>query len=164
MITFSNPNDQNHYNLRNPIKKTKNMPKPIIANYALILLKVAQDIKIDNPKGYSKKELVSDALGHIDKKFVEWDWTQGAFSHEFAAFSYNGLLIYEKATRLWYGHSPIMEYVNYHFGPYTEVPLKSTYCYDEAVVYNMSAQYEWNKKKYKYKKIKEIGNQFFFQD
>lgn len=164
MITYCTHSYQSNYNLRKPLTYSKHMPKPIITEYALILLKVAQDNKKDWGNTYSKKELVSIALGHIHNKFKFWGWgTDGAMSSTFAAFNYNDLLTFNKKTKKWCQGNRLIEYLKYHFGPYTEIPLTLNNCFDEAVKYNTVAVAEWKIKKEKYKLEKKIGSDFFFQ-
>jgi len=164
MITYNTNNCQSNYNLRNPTIHTKHMPKPIITEYALILLKVAQDNKKDWGNAYTKKKLVSIALGHIHEKFKFWKWkSNSALSSTFAAFNHNNLLFYDKKEKKWYQGKRLIEYINYHFGPYTDVPLKFKTCYDDAVIYNSCVVAEWKIKKEKYKLEKKIGSDFFFQ-
>ena len=168
MITKKTGNSISNYNLRKPITKSKHMPEPIITNYALILLKVIQD-DLNSPvvKGYSKKELVADALGHLHDKYKFWHFSDAAFCSEFASFNHNNLLFFNRKTKRWYPGINLLKYFNYHFGLYSAVPISSPLPYDEAVDHNTTAQILWDKKKNHYKKMKKIHaiqKEFFFQD
>jgi|688.fasta_scaffold135636_5 hypothetical protein len=154
---------QNYYNLRNPTKQTKSSPVPIISNFALILLYVYQDMKKNKSCEYIKKELVGDALGHIDQKYVLWNWSSSAFGREFDAFSFNNLIKYDKIKKRWYPTNQLVEYIDYHFGPYTKIPLTSAlYPFKEAITYNENANIQKQKNIVLYRKKKEVMNKFFF--
>lgn len=168
MITTKTGNSISNYNLRRPVTKTKHMPEPIITNYALILLKVIQD-DLNSPvvKGYTKKELVQDALGHLSIKFKNWQMSNAAFCSEFASFNHNNLLTFNRKTNRWYPGINLLKYFQYHFGLYSEVPITSPLPYDEAVDHNTVAQILWDKKRSEYKKMKkfnQVAKDFFFQD
>lgn len=171
MITSRSPNRQNHYTLQHPIRKTKNQAMGVITNYALILLWMHQNGK---GKGFTKKQLIANALGHVNKKYVVWGnhytWTDSAYCCEFSSFNANELLSYNKHLRLWYEGPRLQEYINYHFGPYVfsteeesiigEIDKK----FDFAKKYNEYA-IQKNKEKYdEYLLIKEVGKEYFFQD
>ena len=149
----------NNYNLNSPLKQTKHMPKPIIANYALILLRVMQDANNNVLGGYNKRELVGKALGHIDSKYSDWgndfDWSQSAFCTEFATFNTNQLLIWVKQKKRWYPTLRLIEYVKHHFGKNSEIHLLSKNVFDEAVAYNEQAQKEWDEKRAAYRASKK---------
>lgn len=173
MQTYPTKNMHSHYDLTKPITKSKNMPKAMVTNYGLMILKVVQDINTlesENCIGYTKKELVGKALGHIDPKYTQWandgyKWTRAAFASDFAAFNKNKILCFSFSTRKWYAGKNIMKYVKYHFGPYSALPLDlDDVPFDEAVEHNMHAKIEWDRKKELYKMTKKIGQEIFFQD
>jgi hypothetical protein len=152
MTTWKTNNKQNSYDMSHPLKQTKHQPMPVVTNYALMLLKVYQD----NKGGYTKKELVAEALGHIDNKYVAWPWTDGAFCMEFSAFNTNMLLEYK--NRKWFWGSRMTDYLKYHFGPLDFINLDG-YPYNDAVKYNKKANAVNHQSRQDYKISKEI----FFQ-
>lgn len=156
-----------NYDMSRPITKTKHMPKPRVTNYALILLKVVQ-IDSNHPKidGYTKKELVIDALGHLNTKFQNWQMSDAAFCAEFAAFNHNDLLVFNRKTNRWYPGGNFYRYFNYHFGPYGMVPLDRNSAYDDAIEVNMHSDIARDRVRTEYqkmKKIQEAGRDYFFQ-
>jgi hypothetical protein len=157
MNTWKTNNRQNNYTLENPLyKKSKHQPMPIVANYALMLLKVYQD----NQGGYTKKDLVGQALGHISDQYVTWNgWTNGAFCMEFSAFSTNMLLEYRKDQKLWFWGSRMTEYLKFHFGNHPDINLDG-YPFNDAIEYNKKATAENAQAKKDY----QIGKEIFFQD
>ena len=158
MYTEGTSNRQNTYTMANPLyKKSKHQPKPIIANYALILLYVYQN----NKGGYTKKELVQSALSCVNQGVARWNWTDGAFSGEFAVFNHNLLMEFKadgKGGRKWFWGSRLSEYLKDAFGDMPEVNLDG-YPYNDALNYNYDAKAE-NDQAYKDYKI---GQEIFFQ-
>lgn len=160
MRTEGTGNRQSTYNLRTPLfKQSKHQAMPMVANYALMLLKVYQD----NKGGYTKKELVAEALGHIDNKYVTWnDWTDAAFCGEFAAFNHNMLLEYSKDQKKWFWGNRMTEYLKHHFGNHASINLNGK-PYDDAVRYNMLATTTNIAAKELYKREKWAAENIFFQ-
>ena len=165
MYTFHNGNKLSNYNLRNPFKKSKHMPVPMVTKYALIFTKVAQDMTILPEKQfYTKKELVSQALGHLNEKYKKWLFnTPASFCNTFASFNYNRLILFNKSVRKWEGTNDLIKYIKYHFGPYTDLHLPLITAYNDAVKHNTNAQKQWDNKKNEYRKMKIIGQEYFFQ-
>lgn len=153
MNTWKTNNRQNSYDLSNPLKQTKHQQMPVVSNYALMLLKVYQD----NKGGYTKKELVGEALGHISNRYVAWPWTDAAFCMEFSAFNHNMILEYK--NRKWFWGSRMTDYLKHHFGNVDFINLDG-YPYNDAVEYNKKANAENEQAKRDY----QIGKEIFFQD
>ena len=161
MQTFKTKNLIAHINLTCPLKQSEHQPVPIIANYALILLWAYQN---GNGQGFSKKQLVGEALGYLDYRFKVWDMSSAGFCSEFAAFNHNRVLTYDKHKRLWFVGSNLREYLDYHFGPSSRVPLCGWKPYDEAVAYNKGAMVHCTAAKQLYQMQKQIGRDYFFQE
>ena len=160
MNTFKTGNRISNIDLSKPITQTKHMVSPTVSNQALILLYTYQN---GAGKAYSKKELVGAALGHIDYKYIAWPWSDAAFCNEFAAFNYNGVLQYDKVRKKWAAGPKLKEYIEFHFGPASKLPLNGWTPYDAAKAHNALAATENADAREKYKLIKAIGEEFFFQ-
>jgi hypothetical protein len=162
MTTYPTVNFLAHMNLRRPTTQTRNMPVPIITNYALILLYVYQDAA---PQGYKKRELVGRSLGHIDEKYVLWDWSPAAFSEEFAVFNHNHLLRYDRKMWRWLMGPNLKTYLTYHFGGTGRITLDLNDApYAQAVEYNAQAVMVCDRSHELYRLTKQIGQEYFFQD
>ena len=161
MNTVAPDNCHNNMNMTKPVKQTKHMKMGVITNYALILLWMHQ---YGQNQGFTKKQLVANALGHINNKYISWPWSDAAFSMEFSAFHTNNVLSYDKYTRLWYAGEKLNDYLKYHFGPYTHIYFKGESHYDAAVMYNEFATQQNAEAYEEYQLIKQVGREYFFQD
>lgn len=162
MKTFKTNNSISNINLTCPLKQSEHQPVPIIASYALILLWAYQNG--NSCQGFSKKQLVGEALGYLDYRFKAWDMSPAGFCSEFAAFNHNRVLTYNKHKRLWFVGNNLREYLVYHFGPNSRVPLCGWKPYDEAVAYNNGAVNQCTTVKQLYQMQKQIGRHYFFQE
>ncbi len=125
----------NTYNLQVPVKQAKKAVKPTIANYALILLRMMQDLENGVTGGYVKQELVTASLGHTVFRKIKASSQDDAFT----AFQFNKLIVWDASKKLWYPTARLREYIEFHFGVNSLVPLKGKTMFDDAVRHNESA-------------------------
>lgn len=148
------------HSLKHPIQQPKHTGQcSVISDYALVLL-WASCAK----HGFTKRYAIATALGTYKQKPAGWPWTN-THTSVFNLFSKQGLLKWDKKTKLWHCGKNLPQYIETHFSDMLSM-TNSNNQYNEAIQHNTTAKKTNQNIRINYKKQKQfdkIGKEFFFQ-